>query len=295
VDLHKLRVFVAVAREGNVTRAARQLSLSQPALSKQLSELEDNLSTVLFDRLPRGVRLTTAGEILLRHAERIFAAEGAAEAELAELLGLRTGRLSIGASTTIGSYLIPSVFGAFHRAHPEVRLELEIANTSVIHAMVADGRIDLGLTEGVVPGEQLVVEIVHYDEMVAIVAKGHPLLEKKRVSAADLVRIPFICRERGSGSRDVIEAALAERGLTIAPAMALGSTEAIKNAVAAGLGVAMLSRLTVELELAMGRLELLDVRDLSIRRALHLVRLRGKHESPAVQAFVAQLREALPH
>lgn len=294
MDLHKLRVFVAVAREGNVTRAARQLSLSQPALSKQLSELEDNLSTLLFDRLPRGVRLTTAGEILLRHAERIFAAEGAAEAELAALLGLRSGRLSIGASTTIGSYLIPSVFGAFHRAHPEVRLELEIANTSVIQAMVADGRIDLGLTEGVVPGEQLVVEIVHYDEMVAIAAKGHPLLEKKRVSAADLVRAPFICRERGSGSRDVIEAALAERGLNIDPVMALGSTEAIKNAVAAGLGVAMLSRLTVELELTMGRLELIDVRDLSIRRALHLVRLRGKHESPAVQAFVAQLREALP-
>lgn len=294
MDLQKLRVFVAVAKEGNVTRAARQLSLSQPGLSKQLSELEDNLSTVLFDRLPRGVRLTAAGEILLRHAERIFAAEGAAEAELAELLGLRSGRLSIGASTTIGSYLIPSVFGAFHRAHPEVRLELQIANTSVIEAMVADGRLDLGLTEGVVPGEQFAMEVVYYDEMVAIAAKGHPLLEKKRVSAADLVRAPFICRERGSGSRDVIEAALAERGLSIDPVMALGSTEAIKNAVAAGLGVAMLSRLTVELELTMGRLELIDVRDLSIRRALHLVRLRGKHESPAVQAFVSKLREALP-
>jgi len=294
VDLQKLRVFVAVARESNVTRAARQLSLSQPALSKQLSELEASLSTVLFDRLPRGVRLTSAGEVLLRHAERIFAAEGAAEAELAELLGLRTGRLSIGASTTIGSYLIPSVFGLFHRAHPEVRLELAIANSSVIQAMVADGRIDLGLTEGVVPGEQFAVEIIHYDEMVAIAAGGHPLLDKSRVSAAELVRAPFICRERGSGSRDVIEAALAERGLRIEPVMALGSTEAIKNAVAAGLGVAMLSRLTVELELTMGRLELIEVRDLSIRRALHLVQLKGKHESPAAQAFVSTLRKSLP-
>lgn len=294
MDLQKLRVFVAVAKEGNVTRAARQLSLSQPALSKQLSELEDNLSTVLFDRLPRGVRLTAAGEILLRHAERIFAAEGAAEAELAELLGLRSGRLSIGASTTIGSYLIPQVFGVLHRDHPELKLELEIANSSVIQAMVADGRIDLGLTEGVEAGERLTSEIVHYDEMVAIAAQGHPLLEKRRVTAAELLRAPFICRERGSGSRAVIEAALAERGLHVEPAMALGSTEAIKNAVAAGLGVAMLSRLTVDLELTTGRLSLIEVRDLTIRRALHLVRLRGKHEGPAQQAFVRKLREALP-
>jgi DNA-binding transcriptional LysR family regulator len=168
MDLQKLRAFVAVAREGNVTRAAKQLSLSQPALSKQLAELEEALSSVLFDRLPRGMRLTAAGELLLRHAERIYAAERAAESELAELNGLRMGRLSIGASTTIGSYLIPSVFGAFQRAHPEVRLELEIANTAAIQALVSDGRIDLGLTEGNVPSEQFAVEVVHYDELVAV-------------------------------------------------------------------------------------------------------------------------------
>jgi DNA-binding transcriptional LysR family regulator len=293
MDLHKLRVFVAVAREGNVTRAAKQLSLSQPALSKQLSELEDALSTVLFDRLPRGMRLTTAGEALLRHAERIFAAERAAESEIAELNGLRAGRLSIGASTTIGSYLIPSVFGAFQRAHREVRLELEIANTAAIQALVSDGRIDLGLTEGSVPSEQFAVEVVHYDELVAVATPDHPLCKKRKVFAADLANVPFICRERGSGSREVIEAALSERGLNLVPAMALGSTEAIKNAVAAGLGVAILSRLTVELELSAERLALVELRDLSLRRALYMVQLRDKHRSPAVEAFVAMLRSAL--
>lgn len=293
MDLQKLRVFVAVAREGNVTRAAKQLSLSQPALSKQLAELEEALSAVLFDRLPRGMRLTAAGEVLLRHAERIYAAERAAESELSELSGLRAGRLSIGASTTIGSYLIPSVFGAFQRAHPEVRLELEIANTTVIQAMVSDGRIDLGLTEGNVPSEQFTVEVVHYDELVAVASPTHPLSKKRKVHAQELSNAPFICRERGSGSREVIEAALAERGLTLTPAMALGSTEAIKNAVAAGLGVAILSRLTVELELTAGRLALIELRDLSLRRALHMVQLRGKHPSPAVAAFVSLLRETL--
>jgi DNA-binding transcriptional LysR family regulator len=293
VDLQKLRVFVAVAQESNVTRAARRLSLSQPALSKQLAELEESLGTLLFDRLPRGVRLTAAGQLLLGHAERIFAAERAAEAELGELIGLRSGRLSIGASTTIGSYLLPGVFGAFHRAHPEVKLELEIANTAVVQAMVADGRTDLGLTEGIVPGEQFAFEVAHYDQMVAIAAPGHPLTRKKHVVAADLAQAPLIARERGSGTRDVIERALAERGLAIEPALALGSTEAVKNAVAAGAGVAIVSRLTVELELSSGRLALIDLRDLSIRRELHMVQLRGRRPSPAAQAFIDAVRAAL--
>jgi DNA-binding transcriptional LysR family regulator len=248
---------------------------------------------LLFDRLPRGVRLTAAGQLLLGHAERIFAAERAAEAELGELIGLRSGRLSIGASTTIGSYLLPTVFGAFHRAHPAVTLELEIANTALIQAMVADGRTDLGLTEGVVPGDQFTFEVAHYDQMVAIAAPGHPLARRKQVQAADLTRAPFIARERGSGTREVIERALAERGLRIEPAMALGSTEAVKNAVAAGAGVAIVSRLTVELELTSGRLALIELGDFSIRRELHMVQLRGRRPSPVAEAFIGFLRAAL--
>src|SRR5688572_3411728 len=124
MNLHHLRAFAMVASEGNITRAARKLQTSQPAVSKQLAELEDAVGTALLDRLPRGVSLTEAGQVLLRHAERIFAAERAAEAELAELSGLMRGRLSIGASTTIGGYLLPPVFGAFNRAYPRVKLEL---------------------------------------------------------------------------------------------------------------------------------------------------------------------------
>ncbi len=293
MNLHHLRAFVAVASEGNITRAARGLRTSQPAVSKQLAELEGQLGTELFDRLARGVRLTEAGELLLRHAQRILAAERAAETEIGELSGLQRGRLSIGASTTIGSYLVPTAYGAFNRAHPKVRLELEIANTAAIQAMVLDDRIDLGLTEGFVSEGQLDVEVIHRDEMVAIVAPGHPLTKKRKVSAREFAQLPFISRERGSGTRDVIEAAFAKRDLTLEPVMALGSTEAVKNAVAAGLGVAIVSRLTLDLELAAGRLALVDLPDLDIHRALHLVRLKGKGESPAVEAFMRLLREAL--
>jgi DNA-binding transcriptional LysR family regulator len=291
-NLNQLRIFSEISKAGNITRAAERLKLSQPAVSKQLVELEQSVGMALFDRLPRGVRLTAAGEILRDHAARIFATEIAAEQELAELAGLSRGRLSVGASTTIGSYLVPRLFGEFHRAHPQIQLELEIANTAAIQDAVLDNRVDLGLTEGFVASDALDVEIVHRDEMVAIAAKGHPLLLRAPLPARALADTAFILREKGSGTRDVIEAALAEAGVAVEPTMSLGSTEAVKNAVAAGLGVAIVSRLAVELELGAGHLALLELSDLRIRRALHLVRLRSKRTFPAVDAFVRVLRRA---
>jgi DNA-binding transcriptional LysR family regulator len=293
VDLHKLRTFAVVADQGNITRAARKLSTSQPAVSKQLSELEEALGTALFHRLPRGVRLTEAGQILLRHAGRIFAAENAAESELAELSGLTRGRLSIGASTTIGSYLLPAVFSAFYREHPHVKLDLQIANTSVIQALVLDDQLDLGLTEGFAGRAELAAEVVHYDEMLVIAAPGHPLSRRRDVQARELEGFAFISRERGSGTRDVIEAALGQLGVELTPVMALGSTEAIKNVVAGGVGLAVVSGLAVERELSSGRLVSIDVKDLTVRRPLHMVRLSGKRETPAVEAFIRILRAAL--
>ncbi len=294
MDLDKLRAFATVALEGNITRAARMLRTSQPAVSKQVSELEDSLGAVLFDRLPRGVRLTEAGEALLRHAQQILAAERAAETEIAELSGMTRGRLGVGASTTIGSYLLPGIFGAFQRSYPQVRLELEIANTASVQAMAFDGRIDFGLTEGFVPTDQLSAEVIFHDEMVVIVAPGHPLLAKSKVSIRDLCKVPFICRERGSGTRDVIEAAFQAQNVEIEPVMSLGSTEAVKRGVAAGLSFAVVSRLTVELEVTAGKLCVLPLPEIQIKRPLHLVRLKGKRESRAVSTFLKMLRDTLP-
>lgn len=290
MDLDSLRVFLAVAGAGNMTRAAGALRLSQPAVSKRLGELEARLGVPLFDRLPRGVRLTSAGALLMPHAERILAAADAAQRELNELGDLSRGSLSVGASTTIGSYLIPDLLGRFHRAHPRVALSLEIANSAQVQAAVLDDRVDLGLTEGFVSSEALEVEVVAQDEMIAIVAPGHPLLTRDQVHCADLEDVPVLMRETGSGTRDVIEAALRRKGTVLEPAMCLGSPEALKNGVAAGLGLAIVSRLTVTLELATGRLVQLPVDGLPIRRALHLLRLRGKHVSPATEAFVALLK-----
>lgn len=294
LNLNHLRIFRAVAEQGSITGAAAALRISQPAVSRQLAEFESALGARLVDRLPRGIRVTAAGEVLAERARRIFAEEEAAERDIGELLGLLQGQLAVGASTTIGGYLVPQVFGDFADLHPGVGLHLEIGNTRVIQADVLRGGIDLGLTEGFADAEALDVQVFTHDEMVLIAAPdttAGPLAGSGSIQANDLPALPFISREGGSGTRDVIEAAFRERKIEVRPIMSLGSTEAIKNAVARGLGVALVSRLAVALECELGRLREVEITDLTIRRALHCLTLRGKQPSPAATQFLELLHE----
>jgi DNA-binding transcriptional LysR family regulator len=294
LNLNHLRIFHSVLEQGSITGAAAALRISQPAVSRQLAEFESALGARLVDRLPRGIRPTAAGEVLAERARRIFAEETAAERDVGELLGLRRGRLAVGASTTIGSYLVPQVFGDFLARHPDIALDLRIGNTHAIQDEVLGGELDLGLTEGFADAEALDAREFLHDEMVLIAgphADGGPLAGFDAIRAADLPSLPFIVRETGSGTREVIEAALAEHGVQRRLRMVLGSTEAIKNAVARGLGVAIVSRLAIALECEVGRLREVEMTDLRIRRALHRLTLRGKGPSPAATAFLALLGE----
>ncbi len=294
LNLNQLRVFNAISDELSITGAAKRLRISQPAVSKQLAELEQSIGTPLVDRLPRGIQLTAAGRLLGEHARAIFQREQTAELELARLLGLERGHLAVGASTTIGSYLVPQVLGDFHALHPDVGVELESANTQAIIRALLDGQLDLGLTEGLATVPGVDQEVLTHDEMVLIASAEHPTARRSQIALSELEGLPFIHREQGSGTREVIEAELAQLGVQLTPAMSLGSTEAVKNAVVHGLGVAMVSRLTVELELRTGLLVVLDVQDLHIRRALSLLTRRGKHPSPASAEFMRLLRSRYP-
>jgi DNA-binding transcriptional LysR family regulator len=175
-----------------------------------------------------------------------------------------------------------------------VGLELEIANTAAIQSAVAEGRLDLGLTEGFVSGESLEVSVFAHDEMVLIVSPRHPWAAERRITPTALGQTPLLARERGSGSRDVVEAELAKVGVLVEPAMSLGSTEAVKNGVAQGLGAAFVSRITVELELHVGVLAEVSVEGVAIRRALHRVMQRGKHPSAATTEFLRTLSRHFP-
>jgi DNA-binding transcriptional LysR family regulator len=255
------------------------------------------LGVTLVERESRGVRLTAAGEVLGRHARRLFEEERAAEAAVRALLGLEIGQLAVGASTTIGNYIVPALFGALHTAHPGVTLQLEIGNAAQIEEQVLEGKLDLGLSEGRVTSDAVRVEVFARDDMVLILAPNHPLsrsITGSTISPERLRELPLIVRERGSGTREVVEDALAERGISLTPAMTLGSTEAIKNAVADGVGVAFVSHLTLGLELSSGRLRSLSLQDASIRRDLRLLTLEGKQPSPVAREFLRLLRQNKP-
>jgi DNA-binding transcriptional LysR family regulator len=285
MNYNHLMIFLAVAEEGSVSRGADRLCISQPAVSKQIAVLEASLRAKLFDRLPKGVRLTDAGELLLGYARRLSALEREAEQAMGELQGLARGTLTVGASLTVGAYLMPELLAGYSHRHPHIALTLEIANTEVIQRMLRDGRLDLALTEGFADDPDLDAAVFAHDELAAIAPPGHPLLAEAPITAPRLLQEPLILREPGSGTRAVLERALAERGLAVHPLMSLGSTEAIKRAVAAGAGLAVLSRLALSLELETGRLALLPLSDLSLRRPLHRLTRRGAYESRAAKAF----------
>jgi DNA-binding transcriptional LysR family regulator len=291
MNLNHLAVFHAVAQTGSMTLGAERLDVSQPAVSKQVKELESDLRLRLFDRIGRRVRLSQAGEILADYARRLFALADEAERAMAEVRTVGRGRLAIGASTTIGSYLLPGVLAEFWRRHPGVEVLVRIENTEQVHRRLAGHELDLGLTEGLVEQNELEANVFRQDELVLIAAPGHQLAGQPRVPLSALREEPFILREPGSGTRAVEERALARLKLPVRVVMALGSTEAIKRVVTEGVGLAIVSRLAVGAECAAGTLAVLQVPGLHIARPLHLVRLRGRRDGPIQQAFCAVLRE----
>jgi DNA-binding transcriptional LysR family regulator len=289
MNLHHLSIFKTVCEEGGISRGAKRLLISQPAVSKQLKQLEMAVGTQLIDRAPGGLRLTQAGELLLDYARRIFSVENEAEQALSQLRGLHRGRLAVGASMTIGVYLLPELLAAFRRKHPSIELHCEIGNTKYIQDLLLDNAIDLGLTEGLAESPELQAQTFQTDELVAITPPDHRLQRARNVTIDMFLREPLIVREMGSGTREVIERALSQRGHEMRPALMMASTEAIKRAVAAGIGVAIVSSLAIQTELAIRQLAVLDVKNLLVRRPLHRLEVRGKTRSPATDAFIQQL------
>ncbi|WP_044232334.1 LysR family transcriptional regulator [Chloroflexus sp. Y-396-1] len=286
LNLHLLRIYVAVLEQGSFTRAAEVLTMSQSAVSRAVQELERQLGTILLERRPRGVTPTIAGAILGEHARRIFTHERLAIEALNELRGLQRGRLAIGASSTIGIYLLPPLLGHYHRRYPGIELFLDIGNTQQVMEHLLTYRIDVAYVEGpVAPDEHLDIMPWRSDELVVIASPDHPLARRVTISCTDLQDAPFVFREPGSGTREVMEQALASRGITVRPIMELGSTEAIKQAVSAGLGLSMVSRVTIQSELIAGRLRVLNIPDLTVQRQLSRVRLNDRPLSQALEAW----------
>ncbi len=293
MNIHQLAVFHAVAENSSVTRAAEKLFISQPAVSKQLRELERSLGMALFHRLSTGVRLTEAGELLLGYSRQIFALETEAEAALHELHNLERGRLRVGASTTIGTYVLPPICARFGRQYPGIDLWLDIANSAAIIERLRRQEIDLALVEGSsipLENEEFIADIFLEDHLVPIASPFHPLSCLRDLNFEKLAEQPLLLREAGSGTREVLEAEFARRGAKPILKMTLGNSEAIKRAVSAGVGLSWMSKLAIENEVENGSLKILGDDSLHIARTLHRLRVPGRYESRAAREFQRLLR-----
>jgi len=294
LNFNRLRLFAAVVAEGSVTAAAAALGISQPAVTKAVHELERDTGLPLLEHTGRRVQPTAAGELLAGYARRIFALAREAEGALTDVRGLTIGHLAVGASTTIGIYLLPAFLGRYHARYPAIALSLHIANTAEIVARLREYRDDLALVEGPVAADDLVVRPYRADTLVLIVASDHPLArDGATATAGDLAGLPWLLREPGSGTREVAAEALRAAGITPSIALELGSTEAIKGAVAAGFGASLVSQLAVAQELALGRLAMVPMVLDPVARMLSLVERRAARPSPATAAFL-DLLQTLP-
>lgn len=293
MDLHHLALFQAIAEAGSITVGAGRLHLTQPAASKRLADLERRLGVSLFDRLPkRGIRLTPAGEVLFAFSARVMALETQAERSLRSLVSGETGRLLIGASSTIGTYLLPPALATFRAERPGIEVDLRIGNSDAIVARLQDADIDIAFTEDDRAdfGNDVITERLASDELIICCRSDHPLLKRASLRPEEVVRYPFILREIGSGSRAVFTRALAACGTSVNPDLVLGSNEAIKRALRACNHLAALPRMAVADELAHGWLAEVPVVGLHLPRDLVILRQAWRSDSPAVSALLTILR-----
>ncbi len=289
MTLHQLRIFLAVARHLSYSRAAEQLRLTQPAVSAQVRELERHLGGVFFERIGRAIRVTDAGAELLGYAEKVCTLVDEARLAMEEFEVLKRGRVALASVSTAGAYVLPPLLGAFRQRHPGISISLEVGNREICQQRLLRREVDL-VVMGRVP-ERIPHEAESFlpDELVLIAAPSHPLVRVKDIAAARLAGEPFIFREAGSGTRLNAEEFLCQRGIAAPVGLELGDTSAVKEAVAAGLGIALLSRHAIRMEQALGRLAVLDVRGLPLRRQWYVVHREKQRLSRAAVAFKAFL------
>lgn len=293
LNLHLLRLFVSVAQHGSFSRAAEALNVSQPAVSRGVREFELQVGSRLLERGRDGTVPTEAGSVLLRHAAQLFSAEKAAEEDLAALRGLTSGSLRIGASTTIGTWFLPPLLASFHHSHPRVKMQLRSGNTAEIADMLLARDLDLALVEGPIKHPGIKVQPWVEDKMVWIAGSTHRLAKlPPPLGKTDLARELMIVREPGSGTRDVGRALLELHDLHPKEILEVGGTETIKQVVAAGMGIALVSEATVRSQIALGTLVILQIQDFSASRMLTRLSLPDRIPAAAAVAFARLLDHA---
>jgi DNA-binding transcriptional LysR family regulator len=291
VTLRQLRTFKTVADLNSFSLAANRLKLSQPSVSYQVKELEEALGLPLLDRLGKRIQLTEGGTLLYGYARRMLDVLDEASIAIEEMRGIQRGNLRVGASTTVGIYILPAALGAFKKLHPGLVISLEIGTRARVQEQVLRNELDLAVVGPALKDPDLAIVPFMSDELVVIAPAGHPLAAHRALTLKDLTGEPFVMREAASGSRWSLEKAARKAGAKLTVAMELGSNGAIKHAVESGLGLAVISRYACALEVSSGRLIELDVHGFPIRRDWHIVHLRRRKLPASVTAFIEFLKD----
>lgn len=284
----RLQVFFTVARLLSFTKAAESLHMTQPAVTFQIRQLEEFFNTRLFDRTHNKISLTEAGEEVFGYAERIIGLYTEMDNQVRKLTGDVIGVLVIGASTTIAEYRIPTILGEFQKNFSDVKLRLKISNTDGVVRMVENNEIDVGVVEAPVNNENLVIKVCWCDQLMVICQPGHELAGRESISVEKLLPYPFIGREEGSGTRNVISSyfdEFAQNYGNLKKTMEFGSPESVKSAVEAGLGISIISETTLAKELQLGTLSAIPL-DPPMKRPFSIVYQRQKFRLRAMDEFL---------
>ena len=302
MNLHLLRIFAAVAEHRSFSRAASALFISQPAVSKAVRQLEHQLDLALIERGAggtrgvRGVRLTESGQALFEHARGIFALERAATEEVRARVGLKRGRLVVGASTTIAGYWLPRYAARFARQLPSVQLQVRVGNTQLVGRALIDCEIDLALVEGQVNDERIATTHWRDDELQIIAHSDAPFARRRSATVEELNAQAWLLREPGSGTREVTDRLMRAQRIEPERTIEFGSNEGIARAVAAGVGLAMLPACVVRELVRMGEVRALARAHASaaaLQRPLYLLQLRERPPSPLARKFCTLLTQVL--
>jgi len=285
VNFHQLKIFYTVVQRQSFTAAASDLRLTQPAVSLQIRALEKNLGLPLLERGGPKLRLTQAGEALYRCAVSILHTKDEAERAIGELSAATKGKLILGANTTGGMYVLPRIVRAFKEYYPETEVIFQIESTEWIYERILQNVLDMGLVGGPTGDRRFGIEPICLDRLVLIVSPSHPFARVGRVSLKDLKAQSCILPLQGSRTRQLVERKLKEAGVTLHVAMQLPGTEAVKKAVEANLGIAIVSQYAVERECSSGDLKIVSIERFELTRHMELIYRKQKYFSPIAQRF----------
>jgi len=286
MNLDKLRIFHVVASRNSFSRASEDLCLTQPGISKHVKHLEDYYGLRLFDRLGKKVVLTQAGDILYESTQKIFRLIDDATEKIGDLKAMAGGKITVGASFTAGVYIIPELLGRFNQMYPDVEILLDIAFSRSIAEKVIANELDIGFIGAPYDDERLITKTLCDDRLVIIIPKDHQWKSRKSIKLAELADQPFIFAQEGSGTRTVIENLLRNADVKLRKKIDFGNTEAVKKAVAAGIGVSILSEFSIKSEVADGRIKTVRLSDYTLNRTFYFTCHKGKYKTNITRALI---------